>query len=128
MYEHVETFFFFFFKYFIIPCEKFGSPLRLGYGTAATRGALCAVFSCGQTTVCLPVFGIFNVRTAVDTSDCTMGWGRGWGWRWGGGGTDTVRESALKVDSGEERKSLAAPGTRTPVSIALGCSVGRSTS
>ena len=34
------------------------------------------------------------------------------------GCTDTVRESALDVDSGGQ-KSLAAPGTRTRVSIAL---------
>ena len=34
-----------------------------------------------------------------------------------GGCTDTVRESALEVDSGKKKESLAAPGTRTPVSI-----------
>jgi len=38
------------------------------------------------------------------------------------GCTDTVPESALKVDS--ERKSLAAPGTRTRVSLTPGFSVG----
>ena len=42
---------------------------------------------------------IFNVRTDVNACDCTRVC------------TDTVRESALKVDSG--RKSLAAPGNRT---------------
>ena len=42
-----------------------------------------------------------------------------------GGCTDTVRESALAVDS--ERKSLATPGTRAHNSIALGFLVGRST-
>ena len=33
-----------------------------------------------------------------------------------GGFTDTVRESALKVDSGRKKKSLAVPGNRTCVS------------
>ena len=47
-----------------------------------------------------------------------------------GGCTDTVRESALKVDCEEKRKkkkkkSLAAPGTRTRLSIAPSFSVGR---
>ena len=42
-----------------------------------------------------------------------MGGGGGGG---GGGCTDTVKESALKIDSGT--KILAAPGTRTRVSIA----------
>jgi len=32
-----------------------------------------AVFSCVQTTVQLPVFGIFIVRTDVDECDCTRG-------------------------------------------------------
>ena len=35
-------------------------------------------------------YGIFNVRTVVNTFDCTRGH------------TDTVRESALKVDSGRK--------------------------
>ena len=34
---------------------------------------VCAVSSCVQTMVWLPVFGIFNVRTDVDTCDCTRG-------------------------------------------------------
>ena len=33
----------------------------------------CAVFSCVQTMVWLPVFMIFNVHTDVDASDCTRG-------------------------------------------------------
>ena len=40
-----------------------------------------------------------------------------------GGCTDTARESALKVDSGQ--KSLPTPRTRTRVSIAPGFSAGR---
>ena len=41
----------------------------------------------------------FNVRTDVNVCDCTRGC------------TDTVRESALKVDSGGEKTTkLAAPG------------------
>ena len=37
-------------------------------------------------------YGIFNVRTDVNASNCTRGC------------TDTVRESAQKVDSGEKKK------------------------
>ena len=37
------------------------------------------------------MFGIFNERTDVDACDCTRG-----------GCTDTVRESALKADSGRK--------------------------
>ena len=33
--------------------------------------SVCVVFSCVQTMVWLPVFGIFNVRTDVDACDCT---------------------------------------------------------
>ena len=35
--------------------------------------SVCAVFPCVQTMVWLPVFGIVNVRTDVDTYDCTRG-------------------------------------------------------
>ena len=52
-----------------------------------------AVFSCVQTKVWLPMLGIFNVRADVNACDCTRGF------------TNTVRESALKVDSGREKKS-----------------------
>ena len=56
----------------------------------STYGA-CWVFWC----FCNPPnsdtdYGIFNVRTDVNASDCTRGC------------TDTVRESALKVDSGRK--------------------------
>ena len=50
-------------------------------------------------------YRILNERTDVNACDCTRGC------------TDTVRESALKVDFG--RKSLAAPGNRTCVSGVL---------
>ena len=58
--------------------------------TAAARAAqpflaVCAVFSCVHKMVWLPVFEVFNVRTLVDTFDCTQS------------STDTVRKSALKV-------------------------------
>ena len=43
-------------------------------------------------------YRIFNVRKYVNVYDCTQGC------------TDTVRESALKVDSREKKKFLAAPG------------------
>ena len=49
-----------------------------------------AVFSCVQTKVWLPMFGIFNVHTDVTACGCTWGC------------TDTVKESALKVDSGRK--------------------------
>ena len=48
-------------------------------------------------------YKIFNMCTDVNACDCTQGC------------TDTVRESALKVDSGGE-KSLAALGNRTCIS------------
>ena len=47
-------------------------------------------------------YGIFNVRTDVNACDCTREC------------TDTVRESALKVDPG--RKILCRSGNRTCVS------------
>ena len=51
-------------------------------------------------------YGISNVRTDVNASDCTRGY------------TDTVRKSDLKVDSGEKKKNnnLAALEYRTCVS------------
>ena len=33
---------------------------------------VCAVFSCVQEMLWLPVFGIFNVRTDVDSSDWSV--------------------------------------------------------
>ena len=39
-------------------------------------------------------YGLFNVRTDVNAYECTRGC------------TDTVRESALKVDSGTEKNPL----------------------
>ena len=78
--------------------------------------------------VWLPVFGIFNMRTDVNTCDCT--WGpcgrckrvcpKSWL------GEKFLRESALKVDW--EKKILAAWGNQTHVSIAPVFSVRRSTS
>ena len=49
-------------------------------------------------------YRIFKFCTYVNASDCTRKC------------TDNVRESALKVDSGEKKKSLAAPINRTCVS------------
>ena len=40
------------------------------------------------------------MRIDVNACDCTLGIGGGVGVGVGGGATDTVRESALKVDSG----------------------------
>ena len=48
-----------------------------GKSTAGARAALYpflsgyAIFSCVQTMLWLPVFGIFNTRTDVDACDCT---------------------------------------------------------
>ena len=54
---------------FFLSCVKMGSP---DLGTAQQPQeqrypflSVCAVFSCVQTMVCLPVFGIFNVRTLL---------------------------------------------------------------
>ena len=53
---------------------------------------VCAVFSsCVQTVVCLPVFVTSKVLADVDACDIAHG-----------GCTDTVRESALKVDNREQ--------------------------
>ena len=48
---------------------------------------VCAVFSYVRTIVWLTMLGIYNAHTDVDSCDCTRGC------------TDTVRESALKVES-----------------------------
>ena len=63
--------------YFIVPCGKFRSPY-LGKAQQPQEQrypflSVCAVFSCVQTMVWLPVLGIFNVRTDVDACDCTTG-------------------------------------------------------
>ena len=81
--------------YLIVPHGKFGSPY-LGKAQQPQEQRYpflsgCAAFSCVQTTVWLPVFGVFNVRTDVDACDGTQG-----------GCTDTVRESAPEADSGKE--------------------------
>ena len=66
-----------------------------------------------QTMVWLSVLGTFNVRTDTDASNCTRGlYGHRKSLHW-------------KLTLGE--KSLAAPGTRTRVSIAPGFSVARPT-
>ena len=64
---------------------------------------VCAVFSCVQTKVWLPMLGIFNVHTDVNVFDCTQGLYR-------------HRKKVLhwKLTLGD--KSLAAPGSRSYVS------------
>ena len=77
---------------------KFGSPY-LGKAQQLQQQqypflSMCTVFSCVQTMVWLKadvLFGVFNVRTDVDVCDSTQG-----------GCTDTVRESAPEIDSGEK--------------------------
>ena len=79
------------FKYLCIPCGELGSP-NTGKATAATRAAIhthsyqfVQHFRVSkQWYILLSVFGIFNVSTDVDAC------------------TDTVRESALNVDSGRK--------------------------
>ena len=70
-------FIFYFLKYFIVPCGKFG----LSYPGMAQQPqkqrypllSVCAVFPCVQTMVWLPAFGIFNMDTDADACDCTRG-------------------------------------------------------
>ena len=64
---------------------------------------VCVVFLCVHTIVWLPVFAIFNVRTDVDACHCTQG---------------------LYGHCTGRKKSLAAPGSRTRVSITPGFTVG----
>ena len=73
--------------------------------SSATYSYQCQYFWYVQTMVCLPTLGIFSLLTDVDACDFT-------------------REH-WKFTPGE--KSLAAPGTRTRVSIAPGFSFGHST-
>ena len=81
--------------YFFVPCGKFGSPY-LGKAQQPQEQlypflSVCAVFSCVQTMVWLPVFGIFNVCAQMMMHTIAHG-----GW------TDSIRESALEVDSGRK--------------------------
>ena len=68
-------------------------------GTAAAR-AVCAVFSCVQKLVWLPVFGILTcarmLRQAIAHGGCT----------------DSVRQSALKADFGSHRTGDSNPRQR----------------
>ena len=78
--------FFFFLKYFIVPCGKFGSsypgkalqPQEQRYPLLS----VCAIFSHFQIMAWLPAFGIFKMDTDADACDCI------------------VKESALEADSG----------------------------
>ena len=64
-------------QYVVVTCAKFGSPyLRKAQQPQEQRYpflSVCVVFVCVQTMVGLPVFGTFNVHTAVDARDCTQG-------------------------------------------------------
>ena len=67
---HFSFFHFLFFKYLIFHKGKFGS-LYPGKSQQPQEQcylflSVCAIFSCVQTMVWLPVFWIFNVRTDVD--------------------------------------------------------------
>ena len=90
-----------------------------GWNTAAARAALripisvCSISLC-PFVVMPPKFAVFNVCTDVDACDSTQGL---YGHR-----KRVCTESWTLIE-----KSLAAPGTRTRVSIAPGFSVGRST-
>ena len=50
-------------------CERFA----IGEVAVRTNLTVCAVFSCVQATVWLPMLGILNVRTDVNACDCTRG-------------------------------------------------------
>ena len=65
------------------------SQLRQSRATQPTVHAGCSSVSIVHRTL-TGDYGIFNVRTDVNACDCTRGC------------TDTVRESALKVDSGRK--------------------------
>ena len=65
------------FQYFFELRGKFGSSY-LGKAQQPQEQrclflSACVVFSCVQTMVWLPVFGIFNLRTGVDECSCTQG-------------------------------------------------------
>ena len=75
-------------------------PTHPGKKTSATATVVGQTLFARDNLVFLSKqFRIFNVHIDVNACDCTRAC------------TDTVRESALKVDSG--RKSLAAPGEST---------------
>ena len=63
--------------YFTVPCGMYRSPY-VGKAQQPQEQrypflSVCAVFSCVQRLVWLPVFGIFNMHTDVDACDCTRG-------------------------------------------------------
>ena len=65
------------FEYFIVPSGKFGSPY-LGKVEQPQKQhypllLVCALFSCVQTMVWLPVLGIFEVVTDVDVLEADSG-------------------------------------------------------
>ena len=73
--HHIHSFFSFSFEYFLVPCGKFRPPYP---GKALLPQewrypflSVCAVFSCVQTAVWLPVLRILNVHTDIDTCNCT---------------------------------------------------------
>ena len=88
-------FFFFFFEWgggdFPVPCGKVGSPFlaKAQQQQEQRYPAPVGFFRVSRQSYCYQCLGIFNVCTAVDACNCT--------WELY---ADTVRESALKVDSG----------------------------
>ena len=73
--------------YFIVLCRKFVSPylhkvqqlspylikVQQLQGQCYPFLSVCAVFSCVQTMVGLPVLEIFNMHTDIDACSCTQG-------------------------------------------------------
>ena len=110
-------FFKFIFEHFIVLLGKFRSPY-LGKAQQSQKQcypflSVCAVFSCVQAMVWLPVFGVFNVCADVDSCNCTWG----------------LYRHCMRVCAGSllGEKSRAILGTRTHDSIVTGFSVRCST-
>ena len=95
------------FSHSLTLCRKFGSPY-ISKTTATTRAALpipdsvSSIFSC----VSKQYYSCQYAYTDADACHRSLG------------NTSTVRQSALKMDSGE--RSPAAPGSRTGVSTVPG--------
>ena len=98
--------------YFIVPCGKFGSPY-LGKAQQPQEQRYPFLVVCQNNGMAANVWDLVTCAQMLMHEIAH------------GGDVPTPPESALELTLGE--KSLAAPGTRTRVSIAAGFSVGRCT-